>query len=142
MSVPLDDVPANPAAIELLGLSAIHKSYWRNYFASLRLSAGWCGTKSTVKTILLIAKLAWTNINGAVRQIRHRWAGMLRILSAIVDLTPNTEPIAVMVWAIERAKLSPAATILDLSWAAAPRGSLCNLGRKFIGIEIEPNTLK
>lgn len=83
-------------------------------------------------------ELAWTNIKGAVRIKRFMWNGMLRAGGEGRGDHPTQKPIAVMEWAIQQCKQSPQ-TILDPFMGSGTTGVACaNLGRKFIGIEIEP----
>lgn len=83
------------------------------------------------------AELAWTNIKGSVRLIRHMWNGMLRASENYQRVHPTQKPIVVMEWVINQMKKSPQ-TILDPFMGSGTTGVACmNLGRKFIGIEIE-----
>ena len=82
------------------------------------------------------AELAWTNTKGAVRLLRHRWNGMIRASERDTQrVHPTQKPIVVMEWAIG---FTAAETILDPFMGSGTTGVACaNLGRKFIGIEIE-----
>lgn len=136
-----DDVPASPAAIDLIrAISETQVIFGGNYFALPPAKCWLVWDKINGDNDFADCELAWTNINGAVRQIRHMWAGMLRDSERDTRRDhPTQKPVAVMVWAIERAKLKPAATILDPFMGSGTTGVACaNLGRKFIGIEIEP----
>ena len=84
-------------------------------------------------------ELAWTSIKGSVRLIRHMWNGMLRDSEKYYPrVHPTQKPIAVMEWAIKQCKTDPQ-TIIDPFMGSGTTGVACvNLGRKFIGIEIEP----
>ena len=84
------------------------------------------------------AEMAWTNISGSVRLIRHRWNGMLRASeNKYPRVHPTQKPIVVMDWAIGQFKQNPQ-TILDPFMGSGTTGVACaNLGRSFIGIEIE-----
>ena len=84
------------------------------------------------------AELAWTNIKGAVRLKRFMWNGMLRARGERRGDHPTQKPITIMEWAIQQCKKDPQ-TILDPFMGSGTTGVACaNLGRKFIGIEIEP----
>ena len=136
-----DDVPANPAAIELMrSISDTQVIFGGNYFALPPAKCWLVWDKINGDNDFADCELAWTNIDGAVRQIRHLWAGMLRDSERASRRDhPTQKPVAVMVWSIERANLNPAATILDPFMGSGTTGVACmNLGRKFIGIEIEP----
>ncbi len=83
-------------------------------------------------------ELAWTNIKGSVRLIRHMWNGMLRASeNKYPRVHPTQKPIVVMEWAISQLQRNPT-TVLDPFMGSGTTGVACaNLGRKFIGIEIE-----
>ena len=83
-------------------------------------------------------EMAWTNIKGAARLKRFMWNGMLRARGEARGDHPTQKPITVMEWAIQQCKKNPQ-TILDPFMGSGTTGVACaNLGRKFIGIEIEP----
>ena len=81
-------------------------------------------------------ELAWTNWPKAVRRIQWRWNGMIR--QGNEDrYHPTQKPIEVIKWIIELCPSSE--TILDPFMGSGTTGVACvKLGRKFIGIEIEP----
>ena len=82
------------------------------------------------------AELAWTNLSKAVRLKRYMWNGMLRANNEKRGDHPTQKPIGVMEWAINQ---TSGETILDPFMGSGTTGVACmNLGRKFIGIEIEP----
>jgi len=65
------------------------------------------------------AELAWTNLGCAIRGINHRWCGMVK----------DSE---------RGSKFTHGETVLDPYMGSGTTGVACaNLGRKFIGIEIE-----
>jgi site-specific DNA-methyltransferase (adenine-specific) len=52
---------------------------------------------------------------------------------------PTQKPVKIMEWCIEKAKIKNHETVLDPYMGSGTTGVACvNLGRKFIGIEIEP----
>ena len=82
-------------------------------------------------------ELAWTNFPKAVRRIRFMWNGMLRANGEGRGDHPTQKPIGVMRWVISHAPCSD--TVFDPFMGSGTTGVACmNLGRKFIGIEIEP----
>mgnify|MGYP003661903132 CR=1 len=82
-------------------------------------------------------ELAWTNLQKAVRRIQYRWNGMIRDGGESRGDHPTQKPIGVMKWCIEQA--GNVQTILDPFMGSGTTGVACaNLGRKFVGIEIEP----
>ena len=84
-------------------------------------------------------ELAWTNRSGVARVFRHQWDGMMRASErGETRVHPTQKPIALMKWCIGH--LPPdTKTILDPFMGSGTTGVACvQLGRKFIGIEIEP----
>ena len=83
-------------------------------------------------------ELAWTNLPKAVRRIRFLWNGCMRRERDIPREHPTQKPVDVLKWCIEH--LPPDAhTILDPFMGSGTTGVACQkLGRRFIGIEIEP----
>ncbi len=92
---------------------------------------GWDDTFSEIE-------IAWTNTITRAKGFRHLWAGALRASEkgADVRMHPTQKPIALLEWCL---KFTPdAKTILDPFMGSGTTGVACmNLGRKFIGIEIE-----
>jgi site-specific DNA-methyltransferase (adenine-specific) len=80
---------------------------------------------------------AWTNLGGPARIKRHLWNGMLKQSErGEVRLHPTQKPVDVMRWCIEQTK---GATILDPFMGSGTTGvAALQLGRKFIGIELDP----
>ncbi len=83
-------------------------------------------------------ELAWTNLPKAVRRIRFLWNGCMRRERDIPREHPTQKPVDVLKWCIEHLPDSTH-TILDPFMGSGTTGVACvKLGRKFIGIEIEP----
>ncbi len=82
------------------------------------------------------AELAWTNLGCAIRGINHRWFGMVKDSErGRMPQHPTQKPLAVMEWAVS---FTTGETVLDPYMGSGTTGVACaNLGRKFIGIEIE-----
>jgi site-specific DNA-methyltransferase (adenine-specific)/modification methylase len=85
------------------------------------------------------AELAWTNLRGPVRVFTNLWRGMLREgeenMAAGPKVHPMQKPIALMRWCVDMTT----GDVLDPFMGSGTTGVACmNLGRKFIGIEIEP----
>ena len=77
-------------------------------------------------------ELAWTNLNQNARQINHSIAATNAERVGHV----TQKPVRVMTWCIEQAGRPE--TILDPFMGSGTTGVACmNLGRRFIGIEIE-----
>lgn len=92
---------------------------------------------------------AWLNTEGPIRIIRHRWHGLILepgsdealrqpgTTFATARLHPTQKPVRVMEWCL--GFLPDATTILDPFMGSGTTGvAALKLGRKFIGIEIEP----
>jgi site-specific DNA-methyltransferase (adenine-specific) len=82
-------------------------------------------------------EVAWCSETGADRIIRHMWMGVQRESEVgAARLHPTQKPIAVMEWCL---RFVPNGTILDPFMGSGTTGvAAVKLGRKFIGIEIEP----
>ena len=85
-------------------------------------------------------ELAWTNLNGAVRNFKWMWQGMIKKMPE-QRWHPTQKPISVMRWCIEQADTKQKKihnTILDpFMGSGTTLVAAKNLGRKAIGIEIE-----
>ena len=113
-----------------------------HYASSLPPSAAWLiwdkrdGVSSNNNSD---CELAWCKRGGSARLKRHLWNGMLKA-SERDDrrVHPTQKPIEVMQWCIEQLPLT-AHTILDPFMGSGTTGVACvKLGRKFIGIELDP----
>jgi len=83
-------------------------------------------------------EMAWTNLPKAVRRIKFLWNGCMRRERSIKRQHPTQKPIGVMKWCIEHLPAN-ANTILDPFMGSGTTGVACvKLGRKFIGIELDP----
>ena len=92
---------------------------------------GWDDTFSEME-------FAWTNLITRVKGFRHLWAGALRASEQGFNVRqhPTQKPIELMKWCCS---FAPEGTVLDPFMGSGTTGVACmNLGRKFIGIEIEP----
>jgi DNA modification methylase len=84
-------------------------------------------------------ELAWCSTPGPIKAIRHISDGCIRQGEehGIVRLHPFQKPVKVMEWCL--GFLPDAETILDPFMGSGTTGVACvNLGRSFIGIEIDP----
>ena len=81
-------------------------------------------------------ELAWTNLPMAVRKIDWLWNGMIRKGDDVRE-HPTQKPVGVIEWCL--GFVPNARTILDPFMGSGTTGVACaRLGRRFIGIEIEP----
>jgi site-specific DNA-methyltransferase (adenine-specific) len=87
-------------------------------------------------------EMAWTNLKGVARIHRQLWKGICREGDENIGISgskvhPTQKPVALMRFCIER--IGEAETILDPFMGSGTTGVACaKMGRKFIGIEIEP----
>lgn len=122
---------------------AISKARWSivfggNYYDLPPTSCWLVWDKLNGDTDFADCELAWTNIPKAVRRIRFMWHGMLRANGEARGDHPTQKPIEVMRWCIGHLP-DPNRTILDPFMGSGTTGVACaKLGRRFIGIEIEP----
>lgn len=85
------------------------------------------------------AEIAYTNVITRAKCFRHMWVGAFRDSEqgANVRQHPTQKPIELLTWCLEFVPY--AQTILDPFMGSGTTGVACaKLGRKFIGIEIEP----
>lgn len=104
------------------------------WFIWLKRAEGWEGNVNTYAP----CEMAWSDFSGKQRIKRHCWNGAYRSGSweNREFLHPSQKPIEIMEWCVRE---SEANTVLDLFMGSGTTGVACmNLGRKFIGIEIEP----
>lgn len=136
-----DNEPCDPEAIKLmLDISKEQIIFGGNYFDLPPTSCWLVWDKDNQGTDFADAEMAWTNINGAVRLKKWRWNGMLQqdMKNKERREHPTQKPVQVMMWCINQCKKNPR-IILDPFMGSGTTGVACmNLGRKFIGIEIEP----
>ena len=136
-----DAEPFNPQPILTLNLPTI--MWGGNCFASkLPDHAGWLSWRKTVRNGAKIRQadmeLAWTNCIRRSQTFEHLWIGAYKASeSGIRNEHPTQKPIAVMAWCLSL--LPKAETILDPFMGSGTTGvAAVQLGRRFVGIEIEP----
>lgn len=82
-------------------------------------------------------EIAWQNKIAADKIFSHLWKGMCQAGAGEKRFHPTQKPIALMEWCL--GFLPNAKSILDPFMGSGTTGVACmNLGREFIGIEIEP----
>lgn len=83
------------------------------------------------------AEIGWSSVSGPTRIFRHMWMGVQRASQLWEKRRhPTEKPIALMAWSLS---FVPDGLVLDPFMGSGTTGAACaNLGRKFIGIEIEP----
>jgi len=85
------------------------------------------------------AELAWTNLDSVIRVHRQIWRGVVREGEENVangaKQHPTQKPVALMRWCVEMTE----GIVLDPFMGSGTTGVACaKMGRKFIGIEIDP----
>lgn len=138
-----DDAPFDPSDIFKLGVSKI-VLWGANWYANRLPDRGgwWMWDKrkgiEDAEWPMGEGELAWTNIGKGIRIYRHKWFGLLRDSEKGEHHHPTQKPVALMKWCIQ--KIGEADVILDPYMGSGTTGVACvQMGRKFIGIEIDPN---
>ena len=133
-----DAGPFDPAPLLALGLPSL--LFGANHFSDrLPPSSGWIVWDKERPADLdqSTCELAWSNFVKGVRRFRYLWNGCMRAGAERLE-HPTQKPVALMAW-ILGLRWTPAGTVLDPFMGSGTTGVACaNLGRKFIGIEIEP----
>ncbi len=136
-----DSKPPEQATLDELSSAGSWSIFWGGNYFRFGPSACWLvWDKDNGDNGYADCELAWTNLPRAVRKFKWRWMGMLQELAGSKKeerLHPTQKPVALLEWCI---KLCPESdSILDPFMGSGTTGVACaNLGRKFIGIEIEP----
>lgn len=130
------DASRPEAALRVIAKTGYEKIIWGgNYFADI-LPKGdkWLVWDKNQRIDQSDCELAWTSLAGALRVFnlgRH-------VLNMDGAQHPTQKPIALMEWCL--GFLPNAETILDPFAGSGTTGVACvNLGRKFIGIEMDPD---
>ena len=125
------DISPSPECISLLRSAAPTQMIWGGVHLALPPTFGYMIWDKQIDGLNFgECEFCWTNMKFAPRIFRYRAVG--------VDggkQHPTQKPIALMEWCIARVS----GAILDPFMGSGTTGVACaNLGRKFIGIEIEP----
>ncbi len=155
-----DDQPFDPAplldivnsdGIDELGRDTKPIVLWgADYYKSKLPDVGQmlCWDKSCgqgAATSFIDAEFAWMNRRNARCIYRHLWLGMLRAGEGASSPTskrehPTQKPVELMRWCLETARIGLGKTVLDPYMGSGSTGVACvTSGRKFIGIEIDPD---
>ena len=132
-----DHIPASAEQVAAMRSCSRHQIiFGGNYFDLPPTSCWLVWDKQNGDNDFADCELAWTNLQKAVRRIYWRWNGMIRKGDDVRE-HPTQKPVGVMEWCI--GFLPDAQTILDPFMGSGTTGVACaKLGRKFIGIELEP----
>ena len=121
----------------------MHMSSWQivfggNYYPFPPSSCWLIWDKLNGKSHFADCELAWTNLHKSVRILRLLWNGFMRSERHTPREHPTQKPVGVMEWCLSHLP-NTANTILDPLMGSGTTGVACaNLGRRFIGVEIEP----
>jgi site-specific DNA-methyltransferase (adenine-specific)/modification methylase len=132
------DKMTTPDAVDLArAVSRYQVIFGGNYYA-LPPSGHWLvWDKQNDPTTFADFEMAWTNIGRSSRMIRWLWSGPYMKVKE-ERFHPTQKPREVMKWCIEQLP-EPNRTILDPFMGSGTTGvAAVKLGRRFIGIEIEP----
>lgn len=134
----------NPLDNEVLQLilskGRSHIIWGGNYYAH-HLPMGTCWLvwdKENGNNMTGDCELAWTSLDGAIRQYKSRWSGMLQgnMKNKEYKWHPTQKPLSLISWCLFRA--TNAETILDPFLGSGTTAVAAKkLGRECIGIEIE-----
>lgn len=138
MATEWDEEPLPGELLKMVLQSAPKIILWGgNYFALPPTSCWLIWDKENGQNNFADCEMAWTNLPKAVRLKRHMWNGMLRKNGEGRCGHPTQKPVEVMTWCLEQAP--DAKAILDPFMGSGTTGVACvKMGRKFIGIEREP----
>lgn len=130
-----DDATQDKAVDIAIGISSQAIVFGGNYYDLPPSSCWLVWDKENGTSDFADCELAWTNCRGAVRLKRYMWNGMVRANKERRGDHPTQKPVGVMEWAIG---FTSGDIVLDPFMGSGTTGVACaNLGRKFIGIEIE-----
>jgi site-specific DNA-methyltransferase (adenine-specific)/modification methylase len=121
---------------EFLSVAKVYVIWGGNYFSFLPPSRCWLIHDKTIRGMTFAdAELAWTNLDKNTRVFSYL---VPRGFLGEERLHPTQKPIALMKWCIEQ--VGNPKTILDPFMGSGTTGvAAVQMGRKFIGIEREPN---
>lgn len=133
-----DEKPADKELIDLCRLVSKYQIiFGGNYFELPPTKCWLVWDKQNGNSDFADCELAWTNLDKAVRRIYWLWNGMIRKGDDVRE-HPTQKPVGVIEWCIKHLP-ADSQTIIDPFMGSGTTGVACvKLGRKFIGIELEP----
>jgi len=133
-----DDTEMTLEQANALMAASEYQVFWGgNYYGLPRARCWLVWDKQNGGNAFADCELAWTNLDKPVRKFSWMWNGMLRQGGEDRNGHPTQKPIALMEWSINQ--VGNPQTILDPFMGSGTTGVACmNLGRRFVGIEIEP----
>ena len=132
-----DSEPCSPEIIATIRSISRHQVIFGGNYFDLPPTSCWLVWDKQNSGDFADCELAWTNLPKAVRRIYWRWNGMIR-KGHEERYHPTQKPVGVIEWCIGHLP-DDAQTICDPFMGSGTTGVACaKLGRKFIGIELEP----
>lgn len=123
----------------LMATKAKNNIIWGgNYFGLPESSCWLVWDKDNGTTMFADCELAWTNLEKAVRMIKHTWNGMLQqnMKQKEKRVHPTQKPVPVMEWCLTH--VPDAKTVCDRFMGSGTTGVACaRKGLHFVGIERE-----
>ena len=134
-----DEGPLSGELLKMVVQAAPRVILWGGNYFSLPPTSCWLiWDKENGQNNFADCEMAWTNLPKAVRLKRHMWNGMLRKGGEERYGHPTQKPVEIMTWCIEQLP-KDMTTICDPFMGSGTTGVACvKMGRKFIGIEREP----
>ena len=137
-----NSIPKKEVFNEMFRISKNQIIFGGNYFIEyLKNSSCWIvWDKDNGATGFADCELCWTSFNSAVRKIKWRWSGMLQedMKHKDIRVHPTQKPLGVLKWMLNKYS-EKGMSVLDPFMGSGTTGVACKeLGRNFIGIEIEP----
>jgi site-specific DNA-methyltransferase (adenine-specific)/modification methylase len=133
-----DAKPVSPETIEAMRASSDWQVIFGGNYYNLGPTQCWLVWDKQATGHFADCELAWTNLQKPVRRITWLWNGMIRKDNEPRGFHPTQKPVGVMKWCIEHLP-DDAGTILDPFMGSGTTGvAAVKLGRRFIGIEIDP----
>jgi site-specific DNA-methyltransferase (adenine-specific)/modification methylase len=139
-----DDKPIDPQAF--MGIGDKHIFWGGNYISHLlhpsRCWLIWYKRIKQQSNDQADCELAWTDLSIPSRVFQHMWMGMLRDSENGEHYHPTQKPVSLMRWCIELST-NKGETIFDPFMGSGTTGvAAIQLGRNFIGCEIDPDYFK
>lgn len=133
-----DDSPPSDELIQITINSSKKAIIWGGNYFRVDPSPAWLvWDKDNGNTDFADCEIAWTNLDQAVRKIKHRWNGMLQEFAGADKeerFHPTQKPLRVMKWA---AQFHTGSIIDPFMGSGTTLVAAKQLGRQAVGIELE-----
>jgi site-specific DNA-methyltransferase (adenine-specific)/modification methylase len=134
-----DNAPPEFWVFLLMSAKSTNAIFWGGNYFGLPASPCWLvWDKNNGANDFADCELAWTNLEKAVRMIKHRWNGMLQqnMKQKEKRVHPTQKPLPVMEWCLSH--VPNAKTVCDPFMGSGTTGMACaRKGLNFVGIERE-----